>query len=168
MKVFDLLVLVALLLTAYGGYQSGLIQTAFKTIGYITGGILGVILSVQVLSYYSEVRFKLITAIILIFLLATIGEFISGKVSLIFRKILFIPPLKFIDSLLGAALSVTRTLFIIYILSIIFLTAPINISDKYLSDSKFYTYADPYIAKTFNHLHSKVYQSFEGNKIEQK
>ena len=39
MKVFDLLVLIALLITAYGGFNNGFIQTIFKTIGYIAGGV---------------------------------------------------------------------------------------------------------------------------------
>jgi len=160
LKIFDLLVLVALLITAFGGYRSGLIQTVFKTIGYIAGGILGVTLSSQVLRDYSEVRFKLIAAIILIFLLATLGEFILGKISSLFRKTLFILPFKFIDSFLGAALSITRTVFIIYLLLVVLLSAPINIGGKYITNSKFYTYANSYLPEVITDLKVKAEQLF--------
>ena len=160
MKIFDLLVLVALLITAFGGYRSGLIQTVFKTIGYIAGGILGVTLSSQVLRDYSEVRFKLIAAIILIFLLAILGEFILGRISSLFRKTLFILPFKFIDSFLGAALSIARTVFIIYLLLVVLLSAPINIEVKYITNSKFYTYADSYLPEVITDLKVKAEQLF--------
>jgi len=160
LKIFDLLVLVALLITAFGGYRSGLIQTVFKTIGYIAGGILGVTLSSQVLRDYSEVRFKLIAAIILIFLLAILGEFILGRISSLFRKTLFILPFKFIDSFLGAALSIARTVFIIYLLLVVLLSAPINIEVKYITNSKFYTYADSYLPEVITDLKVKAEQLF--------
>ncbi len=160
MKTFDLIVLATLLIYAFSGYRNGLIQTVFKTIGYIAGGTLGVALGVQVLSDYREVRFKLIVGIILIFLLAALGEFILGKIGSLFRKALFIPPFKFIDSFLGAALSIFRTVFIIYLLSVVLLSAPSNIGDKYISDSKFYTYTNSHLPKVITDLKVKAERLF--------
>ena len=156
MKVFDLMVLVALLMTAYRGYQSGLIQNVFKTIGYITGGILGVAFSVQILSHYSEVRFKLITAVIIILLLAILGEFILGKIGFFFKKTLYTPLLKFIDSISGAILSITRLVFIIYLLSVILVSASSHIGGVYISHSKFYIYTDLYLPNIITDLKGKV------------
>ena len=73
MKVFDLLVLLALLITAYGGFKSGFIQTVFKTIGYIAGGVAGVAIAVEVMSTWSNNLAKAAGVIILILLLATAG-----------------------------------------------------------------------------------------------
>ena len=98
MKAFDLLVLIALLITAYSGFKNGFIQTIFKTIGYIAGGVAGVAIAVEVMNTWSNNLTKAAGAIILILLLATAGEFILGKVGLGFRKVLFISPLKFLDS----------------------------------------------------------------------
>ena len=156
MKAFDLLVLAALIITAFGGYRSGLLQTVFKTIGYITGGTLGVALSVQLLSKYSKEGFKLLAATIIIFLLATLGHFILGKIGLGFRKVIFIPPFKFVDSLLGAILSIILTVFIIYLLSVILLTVPLSIDSRYISDSKFYTYTNLYVPKLITDFKTKV------------
>jgi uncharacterized membrane protein required for colicin V production len=157
LKAFDLLVLIALLITAYGGFKNGFIQTVFKTIGYIAGGVAGVAIAIEVMSTWSNNLAKAAGAIILILLLATAGELILGKIGLGFRKVLFISPLKFLDSLLGAALATLRTAFIIYLLAVILIATPWSFSDKYVTNSKFYSYTDTHLAKTISGL--KTYSS---------
>jgi len=145
LKAFDLLVLIALLITAYGGFKNGFIQTVFKTMGYIAGGVAGVAVAVEVMNTWSNNLAKAAGAIILILLLATTGEFILGKVGQGFRKVLFISPLKLLDSLLGASLAILRTVFIVYLLSVILISTPWSIGDKYIASSQFYTYTDSHL-----------------------
>ena len=152
MKAFDLLVLIALLITAYGGFKNGFIQTVFKTIGYIAGGVAGVAVAVEVMNTWSNNLAKAVGAIILILLLAMTGEFILGKVGQGFRKVLFISPLKLLDSLLGAGLATLRTVFIVYLLSVILIATPWSIGDKYIASSQFYTYTDSHIPKVVTEL----------------
>ena len=152
MKAFDLLVLIALLITAYGGFKNGFIQTVFKSIGYIAGGVAGVAIAVEVMSTWSSNLVKAAGAIILILLLATVGEFILGKIGLGLRKVLFISPLKFLDSLLGAALATLRTVFITYLIAVILIATPWSIGDKYISNSQFYTYTDSHLPKVGTEL----------------
>jgi uncharacterized membrane protein required for colicin V production len=141
-----------LVITAVSGFQSGLLQSIFKTVGYITGGVAGVAIAVEVMSRWSNTLAKAGGAIILILLLATIGEFIFGKVGLGFRIALLITPLKLIDSLLGALLSIARTAFIAYLLAVILVATPWSFGDKYITPSKFYTYADLYLPKIITDL----------------
>jgi uncharacterized membrane protein required for colicin V production len=152
LKVFDLLVLLALLITAYGGLKNGFIQTVFKTIGYIAGGVAGVAIAVEVMSTWSNNLTKAAGAIILILILATTGEFILGKAGQGFRKVLFISPLKLLDSLLGASLATLRTVFIVYLLSVILIATPWSIGDKYIASSQFYTYTDSHLPKVVTEL----------------
>ena len=152
MNAFDLLVLIALLITAHGGFKNGFIQTIFKTIGYIAGGVAGVAIAVEVMSKWSSNLAKAAGAIILILLLATVGEFILGKIGLGFRKVLFISPLKFLDSLLGAALATLRTVFITYLIAVILIATPWSIADKYIASSQFYTYTDSHLPKVATEL----------------
>jgi len=160
LKAFDLLVLLALLITAYGGFKNGFIQTVFKTIGYIAGGVAGVAIAVEVMSTWNNNLAKTVGAIILILLLATAGEFILGKVGLGFRKVLFIFPLKVLDSLLGAGLATLRTVFIAYLLSIILIATPWSIGDKYIASSQFYTYTDSHLPNVITHLKVKANQMY--------
>ena len=152
MNAFDLLVLIALLITAYGGFKNGFVQTVFKTIGYIAGGVAGVALAVEVMSTWSNNLAKAAGAIILILLLATVGEFILGKIGLGFRKVLFISLLKFLDSLLGAGLATLRTVFITYLIAVILIATPWSIGDKNITNSQFYTYTDSHLPKVVTDL----------------
>ena len=152
MKAFDLLVLIALLITAYGGFKNGFIQTVFKSIGYIAGGVAGVAIAVEIMSAWSNNIAKAAGVIILVLLLATVGELILGKIGLGFRKVLFISPLKFLDSLLGAALATLRTVFITYLIAVILIATPWSIGDKYIVGSQFYTYTDSHLPKVVTEL----------------
>ena len=152
MNYFDLILGLILVITAVSGFQNGLLQSIFKTIGYITGGVVGVAIAVEVMSKWSNTLAKAGGAIILILLLATTGEFILGKVGLGFRKALLIAPLKLIDSLLGALLSITRTTFIAYLLALILVATPWSFGDKYIKPSKFYTYTDSHLPKVITDL----------------
>ncbi len=152
MNAFDLLVLIALLITAHGGFKNGFIQTVFKTIGYIAGGVAGVAVAVEMMSTWSNNLAKAVGAIILILFLAIAGEFFIDKVSLAFGKVLFISPLKLLDSLLGAVLATLRTVFIVYLLSVILIATPFSIGDKYISNSQFYTYTDSHLPKVVAEL----------------
>jgi len=152
LNAFDLLILLALLITAYGGFKNGFIQTVFKSVGYIAGGIAGVALAVEVMSTWSSNIAKAAGAIILILLLATTGEVILGKVGLGFRKVLFISPLKLLDSLLGAVLAALRTVFITYLIAVILISTPWSIGDEYIASSQFYTHTDSHLPKVVTEL----------------
>jgi uncharacterized membrane protein required for colicin V production len=152
LNYFDLIIAIAFITTGLGGFKNGMLQSIFKTIGYIAGGVVGVAIAVEVMSKWSNTLSKAGGAIILILLLATIGEFIFGKVGLGFRKALLIAPLKFIDSLLGALLSITRIVFIAYLLAVILVATPWSFGDKYISPSKFYTYTDSHLPKVITDL----------------
>ena len=152
MNYFDLINAVAFIIAGFIGFKNGLLQSIFKTIGYIAGGVVGVAIAVEVMSKWSYTLAKAGGAIILILLLATSGEFILGKIGLGFRKALLIAPLKFTDSLLGALISVTRIAFIAYLLAVILVATPWSFGDKYITPSKFYTYADSYLPKVITDL----------------
>jgi len=162
LNYFDLILGLMLVITAVSGFQSGLLQSIFKTVGYITGGVAGVAIAVEVMSRWSNTLAKAGGAIILILLLATIGEFIFGKVGLGFRIALLITPLKLIDSLLGALLSIARTAFIAYLLAVILVATPWSFGDKYITPSKFYTYADLYLPKIITDLKIQADKLFKG------
>jgi len=152
LNYFDLIIAIAFIITGFTGFKNGMLQSIFKTIGYIVGGVVGVAIAVEVMSKWSNTLVKAGGAIILILLLATAGEFILGKIGLGFRKALLIAPLKFTDSLLGALLSITRIAFIAYLLAVILVATPWSFSDKYITPSKFYTYADSYLPKVITDL----------------
>jgi uncharacterized membrane protein required for colicin V production len=162
LNYFDLINLIAFIIAGFTGFKNGMLQSIFKTIGYILGGLAGVAVAVEFMSKWSNTLAKAGGAIILILLLATAGEFIFGKVGLGFRKALLIAPLKFIDSLLGALLSITRIAFITYLLAVILVATPWSIGDKYIKPSKFYTYTDSHLPKVITDLKIQADKLFKG------
>ena len=161
MNYFDVIIAAILLITALSGFKYGLLQSIFKTVGYIAGGVVGVAIAVEVMSKWSNTVAKAGGAIILILLLATSGEFILGKVGLGFRKALLIAPLKLIDSIAGGLLSILRTTFIAYLLAAILIATPWSFGDKYIKPSKFYTYTDSHLPKVITDLNVQADKLFK-------
>ena len=152
MNCLDLLIVLVLFISFYSGYKNGLIKTIFRTAGYILGGLAGFAISVQVMHIWSNNLAKVASAMVLTLLLATTGEFILGKIGVRFRKVLFISPLKLLDSFLGASLAALRSVFIVYLLSVILISSPWSIGDKYIASSQFYTYTDSHLPKVVTEL----------------
>jgi uncharacterized membrane protein required for colicin V production len=160
MNYFDYLILVLLVISAYSGFKAGLIQTVFKTIGYIAGGVIGVDIAIDYLDSLNSEIYLLGGLVFSVIIFALVGEFSLGRLGLLFRKALFIPPFKFIDSALGGALSVIKFGVIAYLISTILVASPIALAGKYITPSKSYTYADTHLPKVAMDLKQEVAQLF--------
>jgi uncharacterized membrane protein required for colicin V production len=161
MNYFDLLIVLVLLAAFYSGYKNGLIKTIFRTAGYIAGGVAGLALAVNYLATWESQSQKVALALLAVFIGASLGEFLLGKVGLIFRKILFVPPFKFIDSLLGAAISIFRASFILYLVATLLIFSTWSIADKYIKSSKLYVYADSHLPSVMNEVKGEIIKLLE-------
>jgi uncharacterized membrane protein required for colicin V production len=161
MNYFDLAVLAFAVLTALSGFKNGLLQSVFKTLGYIAGGVLGLAIALEVVKNWQSNFAKIGAALVLIFLLAGIGEYLLGKIGLgIHKKILF-GPFKLVDSLLGAVLALIRTVVVIYLAAILLIASPWNWADKNIQESKFYTTIDKKLPKIITDYKPQVEDIFK-------
>jgi len=160
MNSFDYLILVLLVISAFLGYKAGLIQTVFRTVGYIAGGVIGVAVAIDYLDSLNSEIYLLGGLVLSVIIFALLGEFLLGRIGLLFRKALFIPPFKFIDSALGGALSVIKFGVITYLISTILVASPIALADKYITPSKSFSYADTHLPKVAMDLKQEVAQLF--------
>jgi len=135
MNYLDLLIVLVLLVAFYSGYKNGLIKTMFRTAGYIAGGVAGLALAVKFLATWGSQSQKVALALLSVFIGASLGEFLLGKIGSLFRKVLFIPPFKFIDSVLGALVSLIRTSFIICLVVIFLIFSRWHMAEKYVKPS---------------------------------
>ena len=156
MNYFDSLIVLVLLIAFYSGYRNGLIKTIFRTAGYIAGGVAGLAIAVEYLATWEIQTQKVVLALLAIFIGASIGEFLLGKIGSLFRKILFAPPFKLIDSLLGAAISLLRAAFILYLVSTLLVLSTWGIADKYIKPSEPYDYADSHLPSVMNEVKSEI------------
>ena len=156
MNYFDLLIVLVLLIAFYGGYKNGLIKTIFRTAGYVAGGVAGLALAVKYLATWESQSQKVAIALLAVFIGASIGEFLLGKIGSLFRKILFVPPFKLIDSLFGAVISTLRAGFILYIVATLLVFSTWSIADEYIKPSKLYGYADSHLPSVMSELKSEI------------
>ena len=161
MNYFDLLIVLVLLIAFYSGYKNGLIKTIFRTAGYIAGGVAGLALAVKYLATWESQTQKAVLSLLAVFVAASIGEFLLGKISSLFRKMLFVPPFKLIDSLVGAAVSTLRAVFILYLVATLLVFSTWSIADKYIKPSKLYNYADSHLPSVMNEVKSEIVQLLE-------
>jgi uncharacterized membrane protein required for colicin V production len=157
----DLLISLVLLFAFYSGYKNGLIKTMFQTAGYIAGGVAGLALAVKYLATWESQTQVVALALLAVFIGASVGEFLLGKVGSLFRKILFVQPFKFIDSLLGAGLSTLRAAFILYLVATLLVFSTWSIADKYIKPSKLYDYADSHLPSVMNEVKSEIVKFLE-------
>jgi uncharacterized membrane protein required for colicin V production len=149
---FDLIVLISLLIAAISGFKLGFLQSLFKSIGYITGGVLGVFISANYLSNLDSILIKVLSSVVIILLSALITQYILGRLGLLLHKRLLFASFKSIDSLAGSLLSVVKTSIIYYILASLLLATSWQIADEYIKDSKFYTTCDKYLPKVITDI----------------
>ena len=161
MNYVDLLIILVLLIAFYSGYKNGLIKTIFRTTGYIAGGVAGLALAVKYLASWDSQSQKVVLALLAVFVGASIGEFLLGKIGSLFRKILFVPPFKLIDSLVGAAISTLRAAFILYLVATLLVFSTWSIADKYIKPSKLYDYADSHLPSVMGEVKSEIVKLLE-------
>lgn len=131
-----------LILTAIGavisGYRRGFLQSLFSTIGYIGGGILGLVLGLDFTTKVHSTlnRFLLLFFAILIF--AEIGRRLLGMLATFFRARLLWAPLRFLDSIAGVALELVRVTIFAYLLIAVALWSPWSFAKDAIADSKIY------------------------------
>ena len=156
MNYFDLLVVLVLIVAFYTGYRNGMIKTMFRTIGYIAGGVVGLALAVKYLATWESQSQKVALALLAVFIGASLCEFLLGKIGSLFRKILFVPPFKLIDSLFGAALSGLRAAFILYLVATLLVFSNWSATDKYIKPSKLYDYVDSHLPSVMDEVKSEI------------
>jgi uncharacterized membrane protein required for colicin V production len=153
---FDLIVILILFIACSGGYRNGLIKSIFSTIGYIAGGVLGLAVAVNYFSTWQSELQKLGLALLATLLGATLGEFLLGKIGSLFRKVLFMPPFKLIDSLLGAGLSVARAAFVLYLVSTLLVVSSWSLADEQIKPSKIYTYTESHLPSVMKEVNAEI------------
>jgi uncharacterized membrane protein required for colicin V production len=161
MNYFDPFIILILLISFYSGFKNGLIKTIFRTAGYIAGGVAGLAIAAKYLATWENQTQKIALALLAVFIGASVGEFLLGKIGSLFRKILFVPPFKLIDSLSGAAISILRAAFILYVVATLWVFSEWGIADIYIKPSKLYNYADSHLPSVMDEVKSEIVKLLE-------
>jgi uncharacterized membrane protein required for colicin V production len=150
----DWVILIATLAALVRGYRAGLLSTLFSAIGYIGGGFAGLFISLHFVTSWHSNATKFVFIIVAIFVGAGLGEVIFGRFAKFFHGKMLIGPLKFMDSLLGAALSIARTWVMIFIVGKLLMAMPWAIGHHEIPQSKLFTQMEKSAPKISFNLHS--------------
>ena len=156
LNILDLLLILTLLVSSVSGYRLGLLQSLFKSAGYIVGGLLGIYLALNYLEQFESKSIKLALTLILILLTAISLEYILGKVGLLIHKGLLFASVKLLDSLFGTLLALLKNLIIFYLIATVLLFSTFKQPVEYITDSYIYSYLDKNLPKIFTNLKSEV------------
>ncbi len=118
MNTLDIVLLVLAAIYAWSGFQQGFLAGAASTVGLVLGGFLGVKFAPLVLSGVERGLGLTVLALAMVLCCAFLGQGIGAFLGRRLRDLVRWRPVKFVDSLSGAALSVAAMLVIAWILGV--------------------------------------------------
>jgi uncharacterized membrane protein required for colicin V production len=151
------IVLALLILGAFiHGYRAGFLKSIFSLVGYVGGGVLGLALGWNYLQNWQNEIGKFALLLLAISISASIGQWLLSKFAEFFHKQLLLGPLKWLDSLLGAAFSVIRITLMFYLVATICLATPWQWANQNIPDSQIYEKIDQYTPMLIKSVTEKV------------
>jgi uncharacterized membrane protein required for colicin V production len=140
----DWVFVAALLFAFVRGYRAGFLSTILRAIGFIGGGLGGLYLGIHYLHKYSSGVLKFFLLFMAIAITAYVGEFLFKKFAELFHNTILFGPFKWADSLLGAALSMLRTLIMLVVIGHLLLITPWGWAAHEIPTSKIYKKIDSF------------------------
>ncbi len=153
--IFDLLFLGFAISALITGYKNGLIKTLLRGVLFIAGGIAGM--------YFVVERNQSGWLIVAIIAGAYGGAFFGTAVAKSLRLTILRGPLRFVDSLLGAALEVAKHLLLFFIIGTILAFAPWNTGKEQIAASQVYTEMNERAPALLTEIRKQVEQALEVN-----
>ena len=146
--IFDVIFGFIALGALFNGYKNGLITTIIRTTFFIAGGIAAMHFVVN-----SNQSGWLIVAIITG---AYAAAWVGTQLAKTLKFTLIRGPLRFIDSVLGAALEVGKYVLLFYVIGTILLWAPWSAGQNAVSESKFYLQVDKHAPGVIADVRSQI------------
>jgi uncharacterized membrane protein required for colicin V production len=132
--ILDIALVVIALIAIATGYNKGALATLLSILGYFGGGVAGFGLA----NWYSA-EWKGLTAIIFLHLFAIFAGANLGRWVLEIHKRILFGPFKFINSILGAALSLAQVALIAYVVITLIKYLPWQLPDSIIGSSNIYS-----------------------------
>lgn len=152
----DIGLAILVLISFYLGYRAGFLKSVFSMIGYVGGGVLGLALGWNYFQDWQGVFLKFGAILLAICIGASIGQWLLSKFADFFRKVILFGPFKWLDSLLGAAFAVLRTVLMAYLIATICLATPWVWANKNIPTSGIYQEIDKYTPMVVKNVTAKI------------
>ena len=136
MNVLDWVLVLLVLAYAVSGYWQGFISGAFATVGLLLGGLLGIWLAPQVLGNAAPSIWVSIGALFIVLACASIGQAVLQYVGARIRNRIRWQPVRALDAVGGAALSMAAVLVVAWALGVAVSGASLPVVSNQVRSSK--------------------------------
>ena len=153
--IFDLLFLGFAIAALVTGYKNGLIKTLLRGALFIAGGIAAM--------YFVVERNQSGWLIVAIIAGTYAGAFVGTIVAKSLRLTIVRGPLRLADSLLGAALEVSKYVLLFFIVGTILVYTPWDTGKSQVAESKVYTELNKRAPALFSEIRKQVEEALEVN-----
>ena len=151
------LVLTALILFSFiVGWRAGLLKSIFSLLGFVGGGLAGLILAIKFLSQISNIFGKFALYILFISIGSTIGEWIFGRFAKYFHNKVLFAPFSWIDSVFGSIFMIIRNGLIVYLIFSLITIAGWKTPNKYINQSKIYENSKKLVPQVFKKITAQI------------
>ncbi len=135
--VLDLILLLLIVLFAVSGYRQGFIVGLLSFVGFVGGGILGVVIAPPLVKWVVEgAAQQALLAIVIAFLAATFGQLLASSAGAMLRNRVTGDHARIVDAAGGAVVSVMSLLLVAWFIGIVLLDqSPIRVVAKQVHNS---------------------------------
>jgi uncharacterized membrane protein required for colicin V production len=131
----DFLIILIGVISAYRGWKSGLLKSGLSLVGYIGGGLVGLVAGMKYLNNVHNIFGKFGLFILFIAIGSTVGEIIMATIGKVIHDKLMFAPIKFVDSILGATFEILKAAILIYLVFSLVIAANWQWPEKQISNS---------------------------------
>jgi S1-C subfamily serine protease len=162
LDLLDAVLAVAIVLAAFAGYRRGFVAGLLSLVGFIGGGILGTRLAVPVADWLSSLP-RSAVGLVVVLLFASLGQAIAAVLGAAIRRRLRWRPLRAVDSLAGAVLSIIPVLFIAWLLGRAVLRTPYQSLAHQVQHSRILTAVDTAMPSSVDNWFADFFRLVESN-----
>ena len=154
MNWLDVLLLIGAIAFGFSGYRQGFVVGVLAFVGFLGGGVLGLLVAPTAVERLKAGAFQSLLAIAVVLLAATVGQVTLAWLGAMVRDRIVWKPARVVDAGLGALVSVLALLLVSWFLASSLRPGPVPSLSRQISDSRIITAVDSVMPESANTLFS--------------
>lgn len=164
--LLDLILIGFIVLALIRGYQRGLIVSLLGFVGFLAGGVAGLVVGPQFIDGLGPVL-RLVSLIAIVLTCANLAQALTMAIANAIRSRLLWRPLRFIDSLFGTAFTVIGTVLLVWALAAVLRVSPFTSVTNAVAQSKVVAVLDARVPDLARNAVAQARRVVEGSNFPQ-
>jgi S1-C subfamily serine protease len=150
----DILLAISAISFAFSGYRQGFVVGVLAFVGFLGGGVVGLLVAPTAVHRLDSGAFQSLAAIAIVLLAATAGQVALAWIGALVRDRITWQPARILDATLGALVSVVAMLLVAWFLASALRPGPVPAISRQVSDSRIITAVDQVMPESANTVFS--------------